>query len=167
METLKIYAKKIKLALYLSVCVVFCVYFISLSNRGIEESSLNYLNEMTLRNALSIESGLTYILERLSQSVRLVESDKELVNPNGEYNYKKMLVDLQATSVREHFDALRVAIIDIDGNAITSDNLNKNLAHRDFFRKSLSGGLNVSKIINDAWSENEIIVFSSPIYYSG
>lgn len=167
METLKIYAKKIKLALYLSVCIVFCVYFLSLSNRGIEESSLNYLNEMTLRNALSIESGLTYILERLSQSVRLVESDKELVNPNGEYNYKKMLVDLQATSVREHFDALRVAIIDVDGNAITSDNLNKNLAHRDFFRKSLSGELNVSKIINDAWSENEIIVFSSPIYYSG
>lgn len=167
METLKIYAKKIKLAVYLSICIIFCVYFVSLSNRGVEESSLNYLNEMTLRNALSIESGLTYILERLSQSVRLVESDKKLVNPNGEYNYKKMLVDLQATSVREHFDALRVAVIDINGNAMTSDGLNKNLSHRDFFKKSLSGELNISNIISDAWSGKEIIVFSSPIYYSG
>lgn len=157
----------IKPAIYLSICVVLIFLFLYQSKRNLEASSLNYLNEISLKNAISIESGLTYILDRLSKAVHLVESDKELISTNGKYNYKKMLLDLQATSVREHFDALRVAIIDRDGNAITSDHLNKNLSHRDFFKKSLSGELNISKIIDDVWSGNEIIVFSSPIYLSG
>lgn len=167
MKNFKSFSFKTKSAIYLSICVFFMFVFLYQSKISIKESSLSYLNEISLKNSLSIESGFTYILERLSKSVYLLESDKKLINKNGEYNYKKMLLDLQATSVREHFDALRVAIIDKYGNAITSDNLNKNLSHREFFKKSISGELNISKIIDDVWSGKEIIVFSSPIYFSG
>ena len=146
MKNFKSFSFKTKSAIYLSICVFFMFVFLYQSKISIKESSLSYLNEISLKNSLSIESGFTYILERLSKSVYLLESDKKLINKNGEYNYKKMLLDLQATSVREHFDALRVAIIDKYGNAITSDNLNKNLSHREFFKKSISGELNISKI---------------------
>lgn len=62
---------------------------------------------------------------------------------------------------------LRMGIADLDGNVVTTDDKEFNIADREYFKDCMRGIAGVSNSLSDKVDGGEIIVFSAPVYIEG
>lgn len=163
---MRVNLKNIAIIIAVITLIAFMLY-ISESKRYLDDVSSKYLKEVALQNSHIAENNLSYVLEQIANSIKILEQKSNVAYVDGFYDHKNFLNEIKRTLIKEYFNAKRIAVIDINGNAITNDDLINNLSHREFFKKSIKGYESISNVLEDTWSGTDIVVFSLPIYSYG
>ncbi len=142
----------------IAIILIFTIFisysFINNAVVGLIKEKEDYLLEFSYKNAESIKK----IIESNIESINIISN---LISSNGRFDLEKSLSQLYKFKNKQ-FRTL--GIILPDGSAYSTDNLNTNLSHREYFKKAINGESNVSDLIIDSNYGNEINVYAAPVY---
>ena len=116
-----------------------------------------YAHEISEKNKGIVDDSLDGIMKRL-KSVALMIDEKKLKD-----TLLPILNKMEEKGLKDEFQAIRVLVINKNGDAITGDGLRSNFSHRQYFIDAMNGRSNISQNIYDIWSGVPIHVFATPI----
>lgn len=116
-----------------------------------------YAHEISEKNKGVVDNSIDDIMRRLDFFALMIDENK-LKN-----NLTPILTEMEENGLKEEFQAVRVLVMNENGDAITGDGLRSNFSHREYFTKAMGGDPNVSQRIFDIWSNEPIHVFATPI----
>ncbi|MEG2698414.1 MAG: cache domain-containing protein, partial [Ruthenibacterium sp.] len=118
-----------------------------------------HLSEVATQGAASVQRQVSRDFDILE-----VLADEIISDPNLTLEEKIARVKRQA----DKFDLYRIAIVDLEGNATTSDGYEFSVADREFFKAAVKGERFLSEpIIDKVDGVTPGIVFAVPVYHDG
>ncbi|MEG2117400.1 MAG: cache domain-containing protein, partial [Clostridia bacterium] len=116
-----------------------------------------HLSEVATQGAASVQRQVARDFDMLE-----ILADGRISDPNVPLEEKLERIKLQA----EKFNLFRIGIVDLDGNATTSDGYNFSVADRDFFKSAVKGEAYLSEpIIDKVDKVTPGIVYAVPVYH--
>lgn len=150
-----------KLGLFL-VTLVICsaaIFTVSIKTLLSEEVEVT-LSEVTTQGAAFIDERIANTLD----SIVTISIFDVISDPGVDVTEK--VAKLKPEVARKGF--VRMGIADLNGNSLTTDGLNANISHRDYFKKSLNNELVLSDVLVDLNNDKEfVVVYSAPIFRDG
>lgn len=134
------------------------IRFISQAKTGLEEEKINYLKEISIKSADSLQQQ---ILGHLS----MLEAISTFIGSHDDFDVHHSLPILKVENARNNYK--RMGIILADGLAYTTDDRILELSNRDYFKEAMNGQSAVSSRLVDVDDGGEINVFSTPIHHKG
>ncbi|WP_291560364.1 MULTISPECIES: methyl-accepting chemotaxis protein [unclassified Clostridium] len=149
-----------KLAFYFGI-LIFLVSGVlgTQSVRLSEESALNILNLTLPEVATNASNSIDNYIKGTIGSLESISIWEELTDPN--ITIEENLSYIK--SEEERTGHLRMGIIEPNGKAHYTDGASEDVSDREYFKKSLSGGIAVSEPFEDKISGETVIVYSVPI----
>ncbi|MEG0275531.1 MAG: GGDEF domain-containing protein [Coprobacillus sp.] len=128
--------------------------YIQILSQNIYNETDSYLNKIAIQTSDAINSRIQENLTQLKTISLLIEENKMTNDNIFEY-----LHDLAIKVNNKRF-----GIIDMNGNAKTSDGKSFNASEREYFQQSILGKNAISNVLRDVVDNQEINVLSVPIY---
>lgn len=128
--------------------------YIQVLSQNIYNETDSYLNKIAVQTSDAINSRIQENLTQLKTISLLIEEKK--MSDSDVFDY------LQNLAIR--VNNKRFGIIDVNGNAKTSDGKDFNATDRAYFQNSLFGNNSISNVLEDVTDGQEINVLSVPIY---
>jgi len=100
-----------------------------------------------------------YVQGRLSETRSIAENS---IIKNTDLPIEQRIEELKAQLKLDNFR--RLSIVDLDGNAVTTDGMSYNVKDRDYFQNALTGKPSVSDPLMSRADGKMVIVFSVPVY---
>ncbi|MEG1925415.1 MAG: GGDEF domain-containing protein [Ruthenibacterium sp.] len=118
-----------------------------------------HLSEVATQGAASVQRQIARDFDMLE-----ILADGRISNPEVPLTEKIERITKQA----HKFNLFRIALVDLNGNAITSDNHEFSVADREFFKAAVKGKRFLSDpIIDKVDGVTPGIVYAVPVYYNG
>ncbi|WP_291580513.1 methyl-accepting chemotaxis protein [Clostridium sp. UBA6640] len=149
-----------KLAFYFGI-LIFLVSGVlgTQSVRLSEESALNILGLTLPEVATNAANSIDNYIKGTIDSLEAIAISKELIDTNVPIKEKVNLIKPE-TERKGH---LRMGFVETNGKAYYTDGASEDISDREYFKKSLSGGIAVSEPLVSKISEETVIVYSVPI----
>ena len=155
-------SKKIKASFIAVITVVLFFalswYYIALINQALRAQTFLYLSEVGTRGADLVESKVNNELESLKTTSKMIET-------SGNFDQVHMLNMLRLEAAEGNYK--RMAIVQPNGDVMTSDGLTYNIADRPYFQAAIKGTATVSDTINDYADDQPINVYAVPVFHDG
>lgn len=132
------------------------ISFVSQSKQGLEDEKINYLKEISIKSADSLE-------QQILGHISMLEAIATFIGSHEEFDVQHSLPILKVENNRNMFK--RMGIILSDGTAYTTDDRVLDLGNRDYFKEAMSGEAAVSSSLVDVEDGSEINVFAAPIHH--
>ena len=116
--------------------LILVVVFYNYAKKGIIESNINLMNEISKITAKKVDENITYNLKMLQYTA----SNDYIKNPN--FKLEDKIKFLEGTIKNTGFAIMGIAIQ--NGDVTYSDGFTTNISNRNFFKKALSGKSSIS-----------------------
>lgn len=140
------------------VFVIGAYYFVSSTQRDVDQQNKKYLSELAVQNAYTIKSSVDIELDSLASLANIIGSQQN-------FSVESAMKLLNAEYARGKFK--RLGFIKPSGEAVTTDNESFNASDRAYFKSALQGEYSVSDVMSDRIGEGYINVYAVPIYCDG
>lgn len=130
-------------------------FYANMLQRELNEETVGILKEVAGQSIIAVKQEIEYELNLLSEIANRMSVEEGFVP-------EEAVEELKEISRRYSFK--RMGIILSNGEAYTTDEREMNLSDRKFFREGMEGKQGVSDKIYDKKDNEEIIVFSMPVY---
>ncbi len=154
--------KKMKIGIKITICLTVLIfasfgslglYINSQVNKALEEN----INLFSLSNTKNATDLVEKTLSVHISNIEAIAARQEVKTMNWENMYTSLLSEVQRLGY------LRLNLIDINGDALSTDGNTSNLSERDYFKKALAGNSNVSEPLLSKFDNKMVMVLASPI----
>lgn len=146
------------------IIVIVAILAIGAWRFGSELTKLEIQREQARLEKVAV-SEAKYVNEKLKNQINTLDNISKLVVEDGLDNPKQEIKTIQKVVEKNAFE--RIGIVDLDGNAITTNGLNKNVSMRNFFKETIQGKALVSEVVEIRGTEEKSVIISTPIKESG
>lgn len=156
--------KRLQIIISVIIIAMILTFGFMIYDNALENSFSSY-SHTTMREVMQQQthSFKTLIHERLSSIKTL---DKVFTNDIACNNNNEVLLKT-LKSAKHNSDFRRLLLADLDGKALSSDNVVVDISQQEFFLQAKAGKTFVSKPLVQALDDKTVIVFSTPVYSQG
>lgn len=154
--------KSIKTKMLVLMETLILVIIIGLSGLSLKMSSTALKNNTDKTMPVIAEEGAKIIESNIKEQFSIIE----MISLRDSITDSHKSVDEKLSSLKDdikRYNYISCAIVDTKGNAKYTDSKSANIANRDFFKKALTGKVNVSDPIISKTDGNLVVVYASPI----
>lgn len=136
--------------------IIMAILYVKVLSDDFYVTTTSYLSELSSQTASSIQNRVDDNLQKLVAIGDMISAS--------EITTDQILPTLEAISNRNTFK--RIGIIDLQGNAKTSDGHDFYAGDREYYHQALTGKTVISSMIKDVVDDKNINVYAVPIYHN-